>query len=334
MSALKDLSKFKNIFLQKSLNDIVRYFSLQSKNYPGKVRIVEVGPRDGLQNEPNLVPTDVKLELIDKLSSSGLRNIEVTSFVSPKWVPQMGDHSEIMKRIKRKPDLNYSVLAPNVKGLKSAIDSGAKEVAVFTAASEAFTKKNTNCTITESLDRISEIVDVAKKHDIKIRGYVSCIVGCPYQGQISPEEVIPVVKELDSFGCYEISLGDTIGVGTPGSFRPLLDEVLKIIPAEKLALHCHDTYGQALANILVGLEYGIAVVDSSIAGLGGCPYAAGASGNLATEDVVYMLHGMGIDTGLDLDVLVEIGNWISSMLDRTNNSKVGRAYKKKSCAAN
>lgn len=320
MPSINNFNFFKNKCLQiaKNYSTIVKY--------PKRVRIVEVGPRDGLQNEPDLVSTDVKLELINRLSNAGLKTIEATSFVSPKWVPQMSDHMEILKTLSGETKVNYPVLVPNVKGLESAIEAGAKEIAVFSTASEAFAKKNTNCTISESLKRISDIAKVAQVHKIKIRGYVSCVVGCPYEGKIKPDQVVPLVKALNDMGCYEISLGDTIGVGTPGSFRTLLDRVVEILPANRIAMHCHDTYGQALVNVLTSLEYGINVVDSSVAGLGGCPYAKGATGNLATEDLVYMLHGMGIETGVNLSSLVATGRWICNHLKKNNNSKVGKAY--------
>ncbi|EEB17137.1 hydroxymethylglutaryl-CoA lyase, putative [Pediculus humanus corporis] len=319
MTTMNVLKLFKNQFSLGFGNSLKLY---STTRYPRKVKIVEVGPRDGLQNEPNIVKTDVKLKLIDELASAGLQTVEATSFVSPKWVPQMADHSEIMKNLKKKKNVRYPVLVPNLKGLESAIEAGVEEVAVFTAASEAFTKKNTNCTIKESLDRISKITNLAQSENIKLRGYVSCIVGCPYQGKIDPSQVIPVVTALDQLGCYEISLGDTIGVGTPGSINNLMKEIVKVISTDRLAIHCHDTFGQALANVLTAMEYGVSVVDSSIAGLGGCPYAEGASGNLATEDIVYMLHGMNIETGVNLEKLVNVGRWISSELNRKNNSKI------------
>jgi len=294
---------------------------------PKKVRIVEVGPRDGLQNEKTVVPTDVKIEFINRLASAGLTHVEATSFVSPKWVPQMADHSEIMAAVTQlnHPNVSYPVLVPNIKGFQSALKSGAKEIAIFGAASESFSRKNINCSIEESLRRFDAVMEAAKENDIKVRGYVSCVVGCPYEGPISPDQVAKVALAMYNMGCYEISLGDTIGVGTPGSFRPLLTTLLEHLPSSVLAVHCHDTYGQALANIVTALELGIEVVDASTAGLGGCPYAKGASGNVATEDVVYMLHGMDIHTGLDLDKLVDTGNFISGALGRQNMSKVGRA---------
>ncbi|KAL1115863.1 hypothetical protein AAG570_006152, partial [Ranatra chinensis] len=296
---------------------------------PRKVRIVEVGPRDGLQNEPTNVPTPVKVELIERLANAGLRNIEVTSFVSPKWVPQMGDHKEVMQSIPRRPDVTYSVLVPNIKGLEAAIASGAKEIAVFGSASEAFSQKNINCSIEESITRFREVARAAIDRGLRVRGYVSCVCGCPYEGRVPPARVASVAKSLYDAGCYEISLGDTIGVGTPGSMAAMLDEVVKVVPVERLAVHCHDTYGQALPNILVALQKGISVVDSSVAGLGGCPYARGASGNVSTEDLVYMLNGMGVQTGVDLDKLLEAGRFICGALGRSNESKVGRAMSAK-----
>lgn len=299
----------------------------QAKVVPRQVRIVEVGPRDGLQNEPKLLPAQVKIELIDRLSETGLQTIETTSFVSPKWVPQMGDNAEVLQGIKKVPGISYPVLTPNLKGFESALKAGAKEVAVFGAASDAFSLKNINCTASESIERFRPVVDAAKKNNIKVRGYVSTVVGCPYQGAVKPIDVVNIVEALYSMGCYEISLGDTIGVGTPGTMRKMLNEVVRAIPVEKLAVHCHDTYGQALSNILTSLEYGITVVDASVSGLGGCPYARGASGNAATEDVVYMLHGMGIETGVNLENLISVGRYICQQLDRPSESKVNRAWK-------
>lgn len=296
--------------------------------FPRKVRIVEVGPRDGLQNEPGFVPTDVKIEFINKLSKSGLKSIEVTSFVSPKWVPQMSDNTEVLQRITKLPGVNYPVLVPNIKGLAGAIEAGATEIAIFGAVSETFTKKNINCTIAESNEIFRNVAKSALDNGIKVRGYVSCVCGCPYEGAIQPSAVAKAAKSLYNMGCYEISLGDTIGVGTPGTMRAMVEEVTKYIPVDKLAVHCHDTYGQALANILTALEFGISVVDSSVAGLGGCPYAKGASGNVPTEDVIYMLHGMGIETGVDLDKILEASDYICQVLKRPTTSKVGRALSK------
>ena len=289
------------------------------------VRIVEVGPRDGLQNEPREVPTAVKLELIERLADAGLRSVEATAFVSPKWVPQMADHTEVLERIRRKPGVSYPVLTPNLKGFEAARAAGATEVAIFGAASEAFSRKNINCSIAESLERFRPLVLESKKHEIKVRGYVSCALGCPYEGEVAPERVADVAGALYDMGCYEVSLGDTIGVGTPGKTKAMLEACARRVPLEQLAGHYHDTYGQALANIYASVELGVHTFDASVAGLGGCPYAAGASGNVATEDVVYLLHGLGLDTGIDLDALVGIGTWICQVLHREYGSKAGRA---------
>ena len=293
------------------------------------VRIVEVGPRDGLQNEPATVPTEIKLQLIERLADAGLPAVEATAFVSPKWIPQMADHTEVLERLRRKPGVSYPVLTPNLKGFEAARAAGAREVAVFGAASEAFSKKNINCSIAESLERFAAVVAQAKKHDIGVRGYVSCVLGCPYEGEVKPARVAEVAGALFDMGCYEISLGDTIGVGTPGKTKAMLEACARRVPLAKLAGHYHDTYGQALANIYASLELGVATFDASVAGLGGCPYAAGASGNVATEDVVYMLHGLGIKTGVDLERLVEVGEWISACLKRSSSSKAGRAISAK-----
>jgi hydroxymethylglutaryl-CoA lyase len=292
---------------------------------PARVRIVEVGPRDGLQNEKGEVPTAVKLELIERLADAGLRAIEATAFVSPKWIPQMADHTEVLERIRRKPGVSYPVLTPNLKGFEAARAAGATEVAVFGAASESFSKKNINCSIAESLERFRPVVDAAIAADIKVRGYISCVVGCPYEGSVKPEMVAEVARALFDMGCYEISLGDTIGVGTPGKIRAMIEACATRVPADKLAGHYHDTYGQALANIYASMELGVATFDSSVSGLGGCPYAKGASGNVATEDVVYLLEGLGIETGIDLDKVVDAGLWISAFLKRTTGSKTARA---------
>jgi hydroxymethylglutaryl-CoA lyase len=292
---------------------------------PPRVRIVEVGPRDGLQNEKGEVPTAVKLELIERLADAGLRAIEATAFVSPKWIPQMADHTEVLERIRRRPGVAYPVLTPNLKGFEAARAAGATEVAVFGAASEAFSRKNINCSIAESLDRFRLVVQSALKENIRVRGYISCVVGCPYEGNVEPAKVAEVAGALYDMGCYEISLGDTIGVGTPRKTQAMIEACAKRVPAEKLAGHYHDTYGQALANIYASMELGVATFDSSVAGLGGCPYAKGASGNVATEDVAYLMQGLGIDTGIDLDKLVDAGLWISSFLKRKSSSKVGLA---------
>ena len=289
------------------------------------VRIVDVGPRDGLQNEPKEVPTAVKIELIERLADAGLPAVEATAFVSPKWVPQMADHTEVLERVRRRPGVDYPVLAPNLKGFESARAAGAPAVAVFAAASEAFSKKNINCSIAESLERFRPVTEAAKAANIKVRGYVSCVLGCPYEGEIAPDRVADVAKALYEMGCYEVSLGDTIGTGTPAKTKAMIEACAAQVPMEKLAGHYHDTYGQALANIYASLELGVGTFDASIAGLGGCPYAAGASGNVATEDVVYMLHGVGLRTGIDLERLVDIGQWISGVLKRDYGSKAGKA---------
>ncbi|XP_054844190.1 3-hydroxymethyl-3-methylglutaryl-CoA lyase, cytoplasmic isoform X1 [Eublepharis macularius] len=298
---------------------------LLTSGFPEFVKIVEVGPRDGLQNEKAILPTDVKIELIDRLSKSGLPVIEVTSFVSSKWVPQMADHTEVMKGIERYPGVRYPVLTPNLQGFHSAIAAGATEVSVFGAASESFSKMNINCTIEESMDKFEDVVKSARNMDLPVRGYVSCALGCPYEGNIAPAKVAEVSKRLYSMGCYEISLGDTIGVGTPGSMKRMLDSVVMEIPVKAIAVHCHDTYGQALANILTAMQMGVSVVDSAVAGLGGCPYAKGATGNVATEDLIYMLNGLGINTGVNLYKVMEAGNFICTALNKKTNSKVAQA---------
>ncbi|PJJ96051.1 hydroxymethylglutaryl-CoA lyase [Lysobacteraceae bacterium NML03-0222] len=289
---------------------------------PNHVRIVEVGPRDGLQNEKTFIATADKIELINRLSQTGLKTIEATSFVSPKWVPQMADAAEVFAGIEKHPDISYPVLTPNLQGYERAKAVGAKEVAVFTAASETFNRKNTNAGIDESLQRFAPILEAARADGIKVRGYVSTVLGCPYQGEVPLEDVVRVARALHQMGCYEISLGDTIGVGTPGKARAMLRAVSEAVPMSALAIHFHDTYGQALANILACLEEGVAVVDAAVSGTGGCPYAKGASGNVASEDVVYMLHGLGVETGIDLDRLVETGQWLAGKLGRTTSSKV------------
>lgn len=288
---------------------------------PKFVKIVEVGPRDGLQNEATIVPTETKIDFINKLSECGLQTIETTSFVSPKWVPQMGDGFDVYTKINKKPGVSYTTLVPNPKGLESALKAGVKEIAVFGAASETFSKKNINCSIAESLGRFKDVIDVAKGNGIRIRGYVSCVMGCPYEGPISPTKVDEVAGAMYQMGCYEISLGDTIGIGTPELTRALFDGV-KSVPRDKLAAHFHDTYDRAIENLLVALEYGVSVIDSSVAGLGGCPYAKKSTGNVCTENVVYTLKQLGIDTGIDLPKLAEAGNFISTFLKRENNSFV------------
>ncbi|MGE4406989.1 hydroxymethylglutaryl-CoA lyase, partial [Pseudomonas sp.] len=281
---------------------------------PKRVRLVEVGPRDGLQNEQQPISVADKVRLVNDLSAAGLSYIEVGSFVSPKWVPQMAGSAEVFAQIERKPGVTYAALTPNMQGLEAAIEAGVKEVAVFGAASEAFSQKNINCSIAESLARFAPLLEAARANGIQVRGYVSCVLGCPYEGEIDPEQVARVAHELFAMGCYEVSLGDTIGTGTPGKTRQLIERVGRRVPHDKLAGHFHDTYGQALANIYASLLEGIAVFDSSVAGLGGCPYAKGASGNVASEDVLYMLNGLGIDTGIDLDALVDAGERISQLL--------------------
>ena len=289
------------------------------------VRIVEVGPRDGLQNEKQQVATADKIELIDRLSATGLRSIEATSFVSPKWVPQLADAAEVFTGIQRKPGVSYPVLVPNEQGYERALAVGVAEVAVFTAASEQFNRTNTNAGIDESLQRFEPILARAKADGVRVRGYVSTVLGCPYQGEVPLADVVRVASRLHAMGCYEISLGDTIGVGTPLKARAMLQAVAAELPIEALAVHFHDTYGQALANIASCLEEGVRVVDSAVAGTGGCPYARGASGNVASEDVIYMLHGMGMRTGVDLPALAATGNWLAERLGRQTGSKTGRA---------
>ena len=292
---------------------------------PTQAKIVEVGPRDGLQNEKQLVPSEIKIELIDRLAEAGLRAIEATAFVSPKWVPQMGDNATVMQGIERRTATVYPVLVPNLQGFDAAIQAGATEVAIFAAASESFSQKNINCSITESLKRFEPILSSASALEIPVRGYVSCVVGCPYEGAIDPGQAAAVAGTLFEMGCYEVSLGDTIGVGNPASIQRLIESCGQQIPVAKLAGHYHDTYGMAIANIYASLEMGMATFDASVAGLGGCPYAKGASGNVATEDVVYLMNGLGIETGIDLAKLAGIGDWISSALNRPNGARAGRA---------
>ncbi|MBN7138393.1 hydroxymethylglutaryl-CoA lyase [Lysobacter enzymogenes] len=293
--------------------------------YPASVRIVEVGPRDGLQNEKAQIATADKIALIDRLSATGLRSIEATSFVSPKWVPQLADAADVFSGIRRKPGVHYPVLVPNEQGYERARAVGVEEIAVFTAASEAFNQKNINASIDESLQRFAPVMARAKADGVAVRGYVSTVLGCPYQGEVPVRDVVRVARALHEMGCYEISLGDTIGVGTPGKARAMFKAVASEVPAAALAVHFHDTYGQALSNILSCLEEGVTVVDSAVSGTGGCPYAKGASGNVASEDVVYMLHGLGIDTGVDLPALAETGRWLAALLGRETGSKVGKA---------
>ncbi|MGB9082538.1 MAG: hydroxymethylglutaryl-CoA lyase [Desulfuromonadaceae bacterium] len=297
---------------------------------PKRVKMVEVGPRDGLQNEKRIIPAAVKIGLIDRLSESGLRVIETTSFVSPKWVPQMADNAQVLVGIERFSGVMYPVLVPNLKGLEEALAAGAEEIAVFASASETFSRKNINCSIAGSVERFAEVIDVARKRGVRARGYVSCVLGCPYEGEVLPSAVAAVAALLSELGCYEVSLGDTVGVGTPAKAVAMVDAVAARMPIERLAVHFHDTYGQALANIMAVLERGVGVVDSSVAGLGGCPYADGAAGNVASEDLLYMLDGLGIETGVDLEKLVAAGNYISDYLERLSGSKVARAMECKS----
>jgi hydroxymethylglutaryl-CoA lyase len=292
---------------------------------PASVRIVEVGARDGLQNEKTIVPTATKIELIDRLSATGLQTIEATSFVSPKWIPQLADAAEVFAAIEKRPGVAYPVLVPNLQGYERARAVGAEEIAVFTAASEAFNRKNINATIDESIDRFMPVIERARADGVRVRGYVSTVLGCPYQGEVPVADVVRVAKRMHALGCYEISLGDTIGIGTPAKARAMLRAVADAVPIESIAVHFHDTRGQALANILACLEEGVAVVDSSVSGTGGCPYAKGATGNVATEDVVYMLNGMDIATGVDLGKLIETGLWLSAALGRETSSRVARA---------
>lgn len=293
--------------------------------YPDFVRIVEVGPRDGLQNETKQVSVETKAAFINMLTDAGLQSIEAGAFVSPKWVPQMADSDKVLASIHQKSGVSYPVLVPNEKGMQAAINAGAHEVAVFAAASESFSQKNINCTIDESLARFAPVMEMARAADVRVRGYVSCVLGCPYEGDIAPGNVVRVAKALLDMGCYEISLGDTIGTGTPVKTRTMLQAVKAVVPVSKLAVHFHDTYGQALANILVALEEGITVVDSAAGGLGGCPYAKGASGNVATEDVLYMLQGMGITTGVNLPAVVAAGRFIAAEVGKSVVSKAGLA---------
>ena len=293
--------------------------------YPDHVRMVEVGPRDGLQNEKKTVPTEVRVELIDRLAAAGLPVIEAGSFVSPKWVPQMADTGEVMARIHRRKGVSYPVLVPNLKGLEAAIAAGATEIAGFAAATETFSQKNTNCSIAESLARQERVCRAAIDAGMRVRGYISVVLGCPYEGEVKPAQVADVVSHLWDMGCYEISLGDTVGMGTPAKTQKMIEAVCVHVPVEKLGGHFHDTYGQAIANILASLEMGMATFDSSVAGLGGCPYSPGATGNVATEDVLYMLDGMGIETGVNMDALLDAAEFICTYLDRTTVSRAGRA---------
>lgn len=297
---------------------------------PSPVRLVEVGPRDGLQNEAAVVPLEVKIELVDRLSAAGLPAVEAGSFVSPKWVPQMADSAGVFARIARRPGTCYPALVPNMKGFEAAVAARVDEIAIFVSASEGFSLKNIACTRAESLERLAPVVERALAAGLKVRGYVSCVAGCPYDGDVPSADVVMMSKALVDMGCYEISLGDTIGVGTAGKVRGVISAVAAAVPREAIAMHFHDTYGQGVANILASLEEGISVFDSSVAGLGGCPYAPGASGNVATEDVLYLLHGLGIETGVDFAAVAETGRWISEKLGRANASRAGRAHLAKS----
>ncbi len=296
---------------------------------PKTARVVEVGPRDGLQNEAKTVPTATKIALIERLADAGLRTIEAGSFVSPKWVPQMADTAAVLQALKRRPGVVYQVLVPNLKGFEAARAAKADEVAIFAAASESFSRRNINCSIAESIERFAPVTEAAKAAGIPVRGYISCVVDCPYEGAVAPQAVADVAARLHALGCYEISLGDTIGTGTPARVVTMIEAVAQRVPRERLAIHCHDTYGQALANILAALESGIATVDSSVAGLGGCPYAPGAAGNVASEDVVYMLDGLGIEHGIDLAKLAAAGRFISEALGREPASKCAKALASK-----
>jgi hydroxymethylglutaryl-CoA lyase len=299
--------------------------SRRDDNHPDHVRMVEVGARDGLQNEKTLLPAQVKIALIDRLSSTGLTTIEATSFVSPKWVPQLADAAEVFRGIRKVPGVSYPVLVPNEQGYARAREVGVRNIAVFSAASEAFNRKNINASIDESIARFMPVIEQARADGVSVRGYVSTVLGCPYQGDVPLADVVRVARRLHDLGCYEISLGDTIGVGTPAKARAMLHAVAQEVPISALAVHFHDTYGQALANILACLEEGVRVIDSAVSGTGGCPYAKGATGNVASEDVVYMLHGMGLHTGIDLDLLVATGAWLAAQLHKETGSRVTRA---------
>ncbi|KAK0404321.1 hypothetical protein QR680_017394 [Steinernema hermaphroditum] len=312
--------------LRPQISRVTGARALQSQGSGREFKVVEVGPRDGLQNEKNFVPTEQKIELINRLGQSGLKVVECASYVSPKWVPQMKDNDVVINGIDRLPGVSYPVLVPNMTGMKNVLkNKNVEEIAVFAAASEGFSKKNTNCSIEKSLQRLGEVASEALKHGLRVRGYTSVVIACPYDGRTDPAKVAALCEALLSMGCYEVSLGDTIGVGSAASVAKMLDEVLRVAPAEKFAVHFHDTYGQALANVLVSVEKGIRVADSSVAGLGGCPYAKGATGNLASEDLVYMLHDMGFDTGIDLETLVETGEWICENMGRANVSRCSNA---------
>jgi hydroxymethylglutaryl-CoA lyase len=301
---------------------------------PSAVKIVEVGPRDGLQNEKAFVPTETKIELVNRLSAAGFPNVETTSFVSPKWVPQMADAADVLARIERRPGTLYSVLTPNLRGLEGALAAGVDEIVVFGAASEAFSQKNINCSIAESIERFKPVTEAAKQHGLRVRGSLSCALGCPYQGDVPVSAVVDVVERLAQLGCDEIDIADTIGVGTAKRTREVFDAVTKMFPRERLSGHFHDTYGQALANIYAALLEGITIFHASVAGLGGCPYAKGATGNVATEDVLYLMNGLGIETGVDLDQVVATGDFISNAIGRPNVSRAGKALLAKANARN
>ncbi|WP_151632161.1 hydroxymethylglutaryl-CoA lyase [Noviherbaspirillum aerium] len=292
---------------------------------PSKVKIVEVGPRDGLQNEKETIPAEVKIELVDRLTDAGFINIEAASFVSPKWVPQMATSAEVMDKIRRKPGVVYSALTPNMKGFEAALAAGADEVVIFGAASEAFSQRNINCSIAESIERFRDVAQAAKQHNIRLRGSISCSFGCPYQGEVPADSVADVVRRLKELGCDEIDIADTIGVGTPKQVQAVMERVAKEFPIERLSGHFHDTYGQATANIYASMEVGISIFHSSVAGLGGCPYAKGATGNVSTEDVLFLMNGLGVDTGIDLDKVVDAGQFISQHLGRKAASRTGNA---------
>ena len=293
-------------------------------DYPAKVRIVEVGPRDGLQNEPATVSTTQKIELIERLADCGLTAIEATAFVAPKWVPRMADHAQVLRGVRRRAGVRYPVLVPNLRGLEGALAAGADEVAVFPAASESFSQRNLNCSIAESIERIGPVAERALAENVRVRGYISCVLGCPYEGRVEPGAVAELAARLRDLGCYELSLGDTIGTGTPAAACRMVEAVAREVPVERLAGHFHDTYGQALANMLAVMQMGVAVFDASVAGLGGCPYARGATGNVATEDVLYMLHGMGVETGVDLEAVIDTAWFIAGILGRPPGGHVSR----------
>ncbi|HUK10469.1 MAG TPA: hydroxymethylglutaryl-CoA lyase [Stellaceae bacterium] len=299
---------------------------------PAEVRMVEVGPRDGLQNEVKTVSTADKIALVDRLGAAGLTMIEAGAFVSPKWIPQMADSAQVLKGIKRRPGVRYPVLVPNMQGFEAAMSAGVKEIAIFAAASETFSRRNTNCSIEESFERFAPVMQAAKARRVSVRGYVSCVVDCPYEGPIAPAAVTDVAVRLIELGCFEVSLGETIGTATPNRVATMLDRVISAVPAGRLAVHFHDTYGQAIANLMPALERGVAVIDSSVAGLGGCPYAKGAAGNVASEDVLYFLNGLGIRTGVDLEALAAAGRFVSGLLGREPASKVARALAAKAAA--